>query len=230
MEKLRALILMHCEAQLLAARARKEGSSIIQQLQIIGEQERIKNRSGIRMLLLCIHFLARQHIPNTTNFDKLVDLVVSCGGEDLKQFADRAGRNATYTSTDAVFDFIETIGTWVDEFQLKLLHKAPFFSLMADKCTDIMTIEELSVFCRWVEDGKLLSMFFEILPLKKADAQSICSSLINWLKQRNIQSASLLARALMDRQHLLEKKWSSGKNEKELTTCYLCALTVTCFN
>ena len=80
------------------------------------------------MLLLCAHFLARQHIPHTTNFDKLVDLVVSCGSEDLKQFADRAGRNATYTSTDAVFDFIEAIGTWVDEFQLKLFHKAAFFS------------------------------------------------------------------------------------------------------
>ena len=58
---------LHCESELLAARARKEGSSIIQQLQIIGEQERIKNRSGIKALLLCSHFLARQHIPHTTN-------------------------------------------------------------------------------------------------------------------------------------------------------------------
>ena len=144
------------------------------------------------MLLLCTHFLARQHIPHTTNFDKLVDLVVSCGGEDLKQFADRAGRNATYTSTDAVFDFIEAIGTWVDEFQIKLLYKAPFFSLMADECTDITTIEELSVFCRWVEDGKPDEHFFEILPLKKVDAQSIYSSPINWLKQSNIQISKLV--------------------------------------
>ena len=150
-----------------------------------------KNRSGIKVLL-CTHFLARQHIPHTTNFDQLVDLVLSCGSEDLKQFADRAGRNATYTSTDAVFDFIEAIGTWVDEFQLKLLHKAPFFSLMADECTDITTIEELPVFCRWVEDGKPVEHFFEILPLKKADAQLIYSSLINWLKQRNIQISKLV--------------------------------------
>ena len=83
---------------------------------------------------------------------------MSCGVENLKQFADRAGRNATYTSTGAVFDFIEAIGTWVDEFQLKLLHKAPFF--MADECTDITTIEELSVFCRWVEDGEPVEHFF----------------------------------------------------------------------
>ena len=78
----------------------------------------------------------------------------------VKQFVDRAGRNAPYISTDAVFDFIEAIGTWVDEFQLKLLHKAPFFSLMADECTDITTIEELSVFCRWVEDGEPVEQFF----------------------------------------------------------------------
>ena len=113
-----------------------------------------------KALLLCTHFLARQHIPHNTYFDKLVDLVVSCGGEDLKQFADRAGRNATYTSTDAVFDFIEAIGTWVDEFQLKLLCKELFFSLMADECTDIMTIEEPLVFCRRAEDGEPVEHFF----------------------------------------------------------------------
>ena len=44
----------HYEAELLAARARKEESSIIQQLQIIGEQERLKNRSGFRVLLLYV--------------------------------------------------------------------------------------------------------------------------------------------------------------------------------
>ena len=58
-EKMRAYSKSDCrsEAELLAARARKEGSSIIQQLQIIGGQERIKNRSGIRVLLLCTLFL-----------------------------------------------------------------------------------------------------------------------------------------------------------------------------
>ena len=76
---------------------------------------------------------------------------------------------------------------------------------MADKCTDITTIEELSVFCRRVEDGEPVEHFFEILPLKKPDAQSIYSSLINWLKQRNIQISKLVGMALMERQHSLVK-------------------------
>ena len=67
---------------------------------------RLKNRLAIKSLLRCTHFLARNHIAHTTNFGDLVDLVVTCGGEDLKQFADKAGKNAHYTSKDAVVDLL----------------------------------------------------------------------------------------------------------------------------
>ena len=63
----------------------------------------------------------------STNFDKLVELVVSCGGETLQTFLDRAGGNATYTSKMAVVEFVNTLGTWVEESLLERLHKAPFF-------------------------------------------------------------------------------------------------------
>ena len=53
---------------------------------------RLKNRLAIKSLLQCTHFLARTHIAHTTNFGDLVDLVVTCGGEDLKQFVDKAGK------------------------------------------------------------------------------------------------------------------------------------------
>ena len=168
----------HTEAELLAARARKEGS-ILQQLQSIGEEERMRNRKAIKALLRCAHFLARNHIAHTTNFATLVDLIVSCGGEDLKQFTERTGKNATYISTDSITDFVEALGLWVDESLLGCLRKANFYSLMADECTDIATVEELSVFFRWVEDGEPVEHFFDIIPLKKADAESIYSTLID---------------------------------------------------
>jgi len=62
--------------------------------------------------------------------------VISCGGKVF------SGKNATYTSKDA---FVETIGQWIEENLLKRLHQAEYFSLLADECTDISTIEELSV-------------------------------------------------------------------------------------
>ena len=49
----------------------------------------------------------------------------------------------------------------------------PFFSIMADDCTDVATIEELTICCRWVERGVPEEHFIEILPLKKANAESI---------------------------------------------------------
>jgi len=58
-------------------------------------------------------------------------------GENLKYFLEKAGKNATYTSKDAVIDFVETIG---EENLPKRFHQAEYFSLLADECTDISTI------------------------------------------------------------------------------------------
>jgi len=112
--------------------------SIAQQVQKIHDSDRLKNRAAIKCLLHCTHFLAHQHIAHTTNFSDLVDLVVSCGGENLKYFIEKAGKNAAYTSKDAVIDFVETIGQWVEEKLLKRLHQVEYFSLLADECTDIV--------------------------------------------------------------------------------------------
>ena len=47
----------------------------------------------------------------------------------------------------------------VEESLLKRLRKTPFFSIMADECTDVTTIEELTICCHWVESGVLEEYF-----------------------------------------------------------------------
>ena len=54
-------------------------------------QDSMKNKAVINSPIRCTHFLACQSIPYTTNFDKLTDLVVSCGDEDIKYFLENAG-------------------------------------------------------------------------------------------------------------------------------------------
>ena len=81
-----------CEAEVPAAGK----STIVQQLLQIGDQEKLKNRMAIlKPLFMCTHFLTHHH---TTSFDKLVDLIMGYGVEDLKKFLERAGKNATYAS------------------------------------------------------------------------------------------------------------------------------------
>ena len=180
-----------CEAELAAARSMQEGS-IIQQLQQVEEQQRIKNRAAIKALFRCAHFLVCHHIPHTTNFEELVDLIVSCGADDLKSFNEGAGKNATYVSKIAVVEFIETLGLWVEESLVKRLCQAPFYSIMADECTDISVVEELSIYCCWVEEGVPVEHFLEIAPLKKADALSIYTSIIGCLTKKMVPLGKLI--------------------------------------
>ena len=93
----------------------------------------------------------------------------------------------TYTSKMVVVEFVNARGTWVEESLLKLLHKAPFCSIMADECTDVNTIEELTICCHWVESGEPEEHFIEILPLKKVNAESIYSALVEYCREKNIQ-------------------------------------------
>ena len=176
----------------LDAQLTMQQGSVLQQLQKSNGQERMRNRAAIKSFIRCTHFLTRQHIPHTTNFDKIVDLVISCGGEDLKHFLETTGRNALYTSHVAVVDFVEALGTWVEESILKRLQKASHYSIMADECTDIATLEEMSVFCRWEENGVPVEHFLEIIHLKKADAESIFSALVDCLKEKNLQVSKIV--------------------------------------
>ena len=180
--------LRQVEAELIVSR----GETVVHQLQLFGDSERSKNWKAIKALLDITHYLCKQHIPHTTNFSKLIDLIVSCCGKDLEEFVRKAAKNASYTSTDAVTDFVEAIRVWVDKLQVNRVRNVPFFSMMADECVDVASIEELSVYCRWVENGVPVEHFMEILPLKKTNAQSIYFVLLDWLKKKDLQCSKLI--------------------------------------
>lgn len=179
------------KAIMLRDKADNEGS-VVQQLHRIGLQERAKNRAAVKSFIRCTHFFSKQHIAHSTTFEQLVDLVRSCGGQDLKTFVETAAKNAVYTSRIAVLNFIEAMGIWVEESILKRLQKAAVYSLMADECTDVSTIEEMSVFCRWEEGGIPVECFLEILPLNKTDAKTIYCSLVDCLKEKNFQISRIV--------------------------------------
>ena len=80
-------------------------------------------------------------------------------------FLENAGRNARYTSHKAVVECLEGLGVWVGEPLLKHLRQASYYSIMADECTDVATVEEMSVFCHWEEDSVPEEHFLEIVHL-----------------------------------------------------------------
>ena len=57
---------------------------------------------------------------------------------------------------------------------------------------DVTTIEELIICCRWVESCVPEEHFIEILPLKKANAESIYSALVEYCRKINIRLGRLI--------------------------------------
>ena len=80
----------HFEAELTA-----KGGSIAHQLRV-GEQERTKNQ------VLSSMYSFPQHIPHTTNFDKLINLV-ACGRKDLDEFVERRMHPALHQMLSLIF-------------------------------------------------------------------------------------------------------------------------------
>ena len=67
-----------------------------------------------------------------------------------------------------------------------------FFNIIAEECTDITTIEELTICCHWMKSGVPEEHFIEILPLKKANAESIYSASVEYCREKNIQLGRLI--------------------------------------
>ena len=102
-----------------------------------------------------------------------------------------------------------------------------FFSIMADECTDVTTIEELTICCHWVESGVPEEHFIEILPLKNASAESIYSALMEYCREKNIQLERLIGMGF-DGAATFSGDKSSKKVEQALTSCIVCPLSLSC--
>ena len=140
----------------------------------------------IKILILCTHFLVRHHIPHTTIYEDLVQLISNWGAQDLKHFTENAAGNATYLSKFTVVEFVQELGKWVDESLIGRIRQCNLYSITADECTDVSTLEELSIYCCWVENGLPVEHFIDILPIKKANAETITGALISCLKNKHI--------------------------------------------
>ena len=62
------------------------------------------------------------------------------------------------------------------------IRSAGWYSVMADECTDVATIEQMSVCIRFVDDKpEVREEFLGFVKLGRTDAESISSSLLTFL-------------------------------------------------
>ena len=72
------------------------------------------------------------------------------------------------------------------------LLESPYFSILADKCQDISTQEELSFCGRWLVNGKPEKHFITVLHVRPTDAGTIAEALQSFLQQKQLDPRKLI--------------------------------------
>ena len=61
-------------------------------------------------------------------------------------------------------------------------------TLMGDECTDVSSMEELSLCFRWLKDDKPVEHFLEVIPVIKTNAETITSAITTYLEGKHIDN------------------------------------------
>ena len=83
--------------------------------------------------------MIQNHVPHTTKYEKVINLVVACAGKHLQEFFQGAEKNATHKSRTAVTELVKAMGIWLFEVLQKRLSESRIHSLMSDECTDLIS-------------------------------------------------------------------------------------------
>ena len=117
----------------------------------------------------CLYFLARNNIPHTTNFEKLLDLLTQLG-LDIKSKICK-GANAKYTSETSIKEFCLCLGEVIEQKILSEFCENRSYALMFDETTDISTIEQMVIHVRYVNsDGQIVTRFLKIVECLEPDS------------------------------------------------------------
>ena len=81
------------------------------------------------------------------------------------------------TSSFSARVLIEAIDIWIERKLVCSLQKSACFSILADECQDISTQEELSIYGRWLVNGKPEEHFLTVLHVRSTDAGNITEAL-----------------------------------------------------
>ena len=95
-------------------------------------------------------------MENHGNFRALLDFRVDAGDTLLGQHLTAAARNATYTSSVIQNQVIDVLADQVRQKIIRKVHRAKWFSIIADEVTDVSNMEQLNLVVRYIDADTLL--------------------------------------------------------------------------
>ena len=80
---------------------------------------------------------------------------------------------------------------FVEKYVFNSLKMSEHFSVLADENTDISSQKEMSICGRWIEKDNVVERFLGMIHIKKADAETMADSLLQFLSDRGIDIQKL---------------------------------------
>ena len=163
---------------------------------------------------------------NHGNFQALLWFQVDAGDQVLKEHLETASLNATYTSKEIQNQMISVCGDIIRNRLLDKIHKAKFFSVIADEATDSSNVEQLSINVRFLENSEPQEKFLGFQECisgttGEAIADNILSKLTDWKLE-----AELLRGQAYDRAGAMAGRVKGAASR--ITTKYLKAIYTHC--
>ncbi len=136
---------------------KKQEPTIIEKQQRSSERDRQVRRSAIKSIGRNLLFLARQGLSirgdtdDHSNFQNLLSLQQETDA-NLKEHLSKAKAREKYTSHEIQNEMLQLQASQVTNQILHKVHKAKWYSLMADESPDISKIEQVALILHYLED------------------------------------------------------------------------------
>ena len=120
------------------------------------------SKDGMVQAFQCLYFLCKNTIAHTTNFPKLLELEKLLGLDIMAKI--KKGNNAKYTSEQAIKEMLLCLSELIEKRILTEIKESDSYSLMFDETTDISTIEQMVIHCRFIDgNGEVCIKYLKIL-------------------------------------------------------------------
>ena len=141
-------------------------------------------KQAIKGAMQCLYWLVQSEIPHTTKYSSIVDAVQFMGCDYFKHL--NHGDNAKYKSQWIIGEFLQVMAVQIEKDQLQGALSSTYFSLMIDETMDVAVLNEMVIYARYIENGKVATSFLKICELFNGTADTIETTLVTYMEDKGL--------------------------------------------
>ncbi|KAE9525840.1 hypothetical protein AGLY_014066 [Aphis glycines] len=200
--------------------------SVDKQIDKFHHQQTLENQEKLKPIIKTIILCGRQCLPlrahrdygtfnidqepecNEGNFRVLLRARIDSGDTNLKQHLMTCGKNSTYISWNIQNQIIDACDEVILTKLVTKINNAKCFTILADKTSDISSIEQFALCIRYIEstdvnDFKIVEHFLKFVPVESTSGQNLadvllttlnsCGNNINYLRGQGYDGAAAMS-------------------------------------